>query len=124
MSEAALCRVARAGDGWHPTGLTPDELRGQLAQLRLATQALGRDTETLDICMRFNLALDDVEVTEVELRSTIDGYDAERIVEVASAYAAAGVTHFIYALNSHEPDVLDSTVDALARDLLPHFNNA
>jgi probable F420-dependent oxidoreductase len=124
MSEAALRRVARAGDGWHPTGLTPDELRGQLAQLRLATQALGRDTETLDICMRFNLALDDVEVTEVELRSTIDGYDAERIVEVASAYAAAGVTHFIYALNSHEPDVLDSTVDALARDLLPHFNNA
>lgn len=124
MSEAALRRVARAGDGWHPTGLTPDELRGQLTELRAVTQALGRDAENLDICMRFNLALDNVEVTEVELRSTIDGYDAARIVEVASAYAAAGVTHFIYALNSHEPDVLNSTVDALARDLLPHFPNA
>ncbi|MFW0887988.1 UNVERIFIED_CONTAM: TIGR03619 family F420-dependent LLM class oxidoreductase [Pseudomonas sp. JL1] len=122
MSDAALSRVARVGDGWHPTGLTPEELRTQLAQLRLATQAVGRDPATLDVCMRFNLALDDVEVTDVELRSTIDGYDPTRIVEVASAYAAAGATHFIYALNSHEPDVLNSTVDALARDLLPHFH--
>lgn len=123
MSEAALRRVVRAGDGWHPTGLTPDELRDQLEHLRVVTQAVGRDAETLDVCMRFNLALDDVEVTEVELRSTIDGYDATRIVEVAFAYAAAGVTHFIYALNSHEPEVLNATVDALARDLLPHFHN-
>lgn len=123
MSEAAIRRTLRAGDGWHPTGITPGELREQVASMRTLAAAAGRDPESIDVCMRFNMALDDVEVTETELRSTVKGYDLARIIEVAAAFADAGATHFIYALNSHEPDVLDSTVDALARDLLPRFHD-
>jgi len=70
-----------------------------------------------------NIALDDIAVTELELRSTVKGFDLSRIVDVAAEFAEAGVTHFIYALNSHEPEMFESTVDALARDLRPQFQS-
>ncbi|HEX7911660.1 MAG TPA: LLM class F420-dependent oxidoreductase [Paraburkholderia sp.] len=124
MSEAALRRCVRVGDGWHPTGLTPQEVCMQTASMRKIAAAEGRDANSLDVCMRFNIALDDVAVTDTELRSTIKGYDADRIVAIAAEYANAGATHFIYALNSHDPDTLEKTVDALAADLLPSFPNS
>jgi alkanesulfonate monooxygenase SsuD/methylene tetrahydromethanopterin reductase-like flavin-dependent oxidoreductase (luciferase family) len=54
-SKAALRRVARLGDGWHPVGanpavpLRPPELRASLDDLRRLTEAGGRDPSTLTI---------------------------------------------------------------------------
>ncbi|HTG10078.1 MAG TPA: TIGR03619 family F420-dependent LLM class oxidoreductase, partial [Candidatus Eisenbacteria bacterium] len=54
-SKAALRRVARLGDGWHPVGanpaapLRPPELRALLAELHGLTEAEGRDPSTLTI---------------------------------------------------------------------------
>lgn len=121
MSPAAYRRVARVGDGWHPTAVTPEEFRAQADQIRELVAAQGRDPASVELCMRFNISLDDEIVTETELRSTVKGGDTARIVEVAQSFAEVGATHFIYALNSHEPGVLNDTVDALAQHLLPAF---
>jgi probable F420-dependent oxidoreductase len=54
-SKAALRRVARLGDGWHPVGanpavpLRPPELRASLDDLRRLTDAERRDFSTLTI---------------------------------------------------------------------------
>ncbi len=54
-SKAALRRVARLGDGWHPVGanpavpLRPPELASSLAGLRRLTEAEGRDPSSLTI---------------------------------------------------------------------------
>ncbi|HEX9408378.1 MAG TPA: TIGR03619 family F420-dependent LLM class oxidoreductase [Methylomirabilota bacterium] len=54
-SKAALRRVARLGDGWHPVGanpavpLRPPELAVLLAELRRLTEAEGRDPTRLAI---------------------------------------------------------------------------
>ena len=54
-SRAALRRVARFGDGWHPVGanpgaaLPPDELEALLDELHRLTQAEGRDPGRLTI---------------------------------------------------------------------------
>jgi probable F420-dependent oxidoreductase len=54
-SKAALRRVARLGDGWHPVGanpavpLRPPELRASLDDLRRLTEAERRDFSTLTI---------------------------------------------------------------------------
>ena len=54
-SKAALRRVARLGDGWHPVGanpavpLTPAELRASLDELYRLTEAEGRDPKALTI---------------------------------------------------------------------------
>lgn len=57
-SRAALRRVARLGDGWHPVGanpavpLTPDDLKGQLDELYRLTEAEGRDPSALTISFK------------------------------------------------------------------------
>jgi probable F420-dependent oxidoreductase len=55
-SEAALRRVARFGDGWHPVGATaasplpPEEMREKLD--RIASLAEGRDFGKLQVCYK------------------------------------------------------------------------
>jgi probable F420-dependent oxidoreductase len=57
-SRAALRRVARLGDGWHPVGanpavaLAPPELRASLDELRRLTDAEGRDFGALTISFK------------------------------------------------------------------------
>ncbi|WP_340315656.1 LLM class flavin-dependent oxidoreductase [Rhizorhabdus argentea] len=121
MSSAAGRRAVRIGDGWHPTAITPEQLREQADTLRELALASGRDPGSIDICMRFNVALDNAEITDLELRSTVKGGDMARAIDIAGQFREAGTTHFIFALNSHEPEVLTQTVDRFAEMLLPHF---
>ena len=123
-SAASLKRTIRVGDGWHPTGITAQELREQVGLMRTMAVEAGRGAEALDVCMRYHIALDDAGSTESALRATVQGYDASRVIEVAQEFAEAGATHLIYALNSREPDVLATTVDALAKDVLPRFQSS
>jgi probable F420-dependent oxidoreductase len=74
----ALRRAARYGDGWMPMGLSPDDLRAPVAELRELMAAAGRP---------------DPEVA-VFTRLPID--DAERARDLLSAYAAAGATRVIH----------------------------
>jgi probable F420-dependent oxidoreductase len=45
-------RIARLGNGWFVPGVDPDELKRQLAQLRVACEHVGRDVREIEItCM-------------------------------------------------------------------------
>lgn len=122
MSDAAKRRVVRAAEGWQPTALSPNELEAQVKQVRAMAEAKGRDPDTIEMSMRFNISLDDKAVTETELRSTVKGDDLAGIINTAEAFAEAGATHFIYALNSSDPKKLKLIVEKLASALLPGFN--
>jgi probable F420-dependent oxidoreductase len=121
MSEAALRRVARVGDGWQPTGITAEEFGEQAAAISTLAASYGRNPSAIRLCMRFNIALGNETVTDVERRSTVDADDIDGIVTVAETFAAAGATDFIYALNSNDKSALDSAVGLLAREVLPRF---
>lgn len=119
MSGAATRRAAHIGDCWHPTAITTDQLRVQADDLSELARAHGGDPSSNEICMPFNVALDDAEITEVEQRSTVRGGDIARVIDIAGPFREAGATHFIFALNSHEPEVLTQTVDQFAEKLTP-----
>ncbi|MFN8497950.1 MAG: TIGR03619 family F420-dependent LLM class oxidoreductase [Anaerolineae bacterium] len=51
-SDAALRRVARLGDGWHPTLITLDELADGVRRLRQFCDQAGRDFASLTIVAR------------------------------------------------------------------------
>ena len=57
-SDAALRRVARFGDGWHPVGATaasplpPEEMRRKLDLIAGLMQAEGRDFSKLQVCYK------------------------------------------------------------------------
>jgi probable F420-dependent oxidoreductase len=122
MSDAAYKRVGRVGDGWHPTAITAEQFAEEAEKVRGFAREYGRDPDGIDMCMRFNIALDDEEVTEVELRSTVERGDTKRMLDVCKSFEAAGATHFIYALNSHEWPVLEDTLRELAAEVLPHLS--
>jgi probable F420-dependent oxidoreductase len=51
-SDAALKRVAKLGDGWHPTQITLEQLTAGVAKLRRFCQDFGRDPASLLIIAR------------------------------------------------------------------------
>lgn len=121
MSPPALRRVARVGDGWQPTGISPEEFRKQAEEIRTLAAAHGRDPTSIRLCMRFNLALGNEVITDVERRSSVRGEDIEGIIATAAAFADAGASDLIFALNSNDKTALDAAIDVLAREILPRF---
>jgi len=94
-SDAALARVARAGDGWHTFNRSPDELAGPLA--RLDTLLAGADRSR-----------DDIEVTVCPYFQPLD---ADR----AARYAEAGADAVSALLIPIDEDSLRTQLD----DLVP-----
>src|SRR3954467_6387052 len=54
-SDAAVRRAARAGDAWHPSHLTVDELRRQIPRLREECQRAGRSADEVTVATRRKL---------------------------------------------------------------------
>jgi probable F420-dependent oxidoreductase len=98
-SRAALRRVARHGDGWHPVGanpasrLGPAELRERLAELRRLTEAEGRDPATLTIA--YKAPLYDVELDGGGGRRPFSGTE-DQVRDDIATYAALGVHELIF----------------------------
>ncbi len=72
---AALQRVARFGDGWHPMNVAPEGVQRRMAVIRAEAEARGRSGVPL----------------AVQVRLDIDRVDPQS----AAAYAAEGVTELV-----------------------------
>ncbi len=51
-SDATLRRVARVGDGWHPTQITLEQLKKGLGKLKGFCEQIGRDYDSLPVIAR------------------------------------------------------------------------
>jgi probable F420-dependent oxidoreductase len=104
-SRAALRRVARLGDGWHPVGanpavpLGPDELRGSLEELRRLTEAEGRDFGALTISYKAPVYDVDRPVTPGVARRPFTG-GAEQVRGDIETFARLGVSELIFDFRS------------------------
>jgi probable F420-dependent oxidoreductase len=114
-SRAALRRVARYGDGWHPVGanpaamLGPAELRGLLDELRRLVEAEGRDPATLTVA--YKAPLYDVEQHADGVRRPFSGSPAQVLDDIA-AYAQLGVHELIFDFRSED---LKESLDRMDR---------
>ncbi|MBT7759439.1 MAG: TIGR03619 family F420-dependent LLM class oxidoreductase [Rhodospirillaceae bacterium] len=99
-SRAALRRVAKYGDGWHPVGATsasplpPEEFQRLLNQLKQMTEAEGRDFEALSISFKAP-SYDPGRIPEGHDRLLFTG-EPERIAEDIRAYEAMGVEEVVF----------------------------
>jgi probable F420-dependent oxidoreductase len=105
-SRAALRRVARHGDGWHPVGanpaamLAPPEFTALLEELRRLTEAEGRDPRTLTIS--YKAPLYDEGVPASGVRRPFSGA-TDQVIEDIATYARLGVSELIFDFRSEEP---------------------
>ncbi|MEM4658788.1 MAG: LLM class F420-dependent oxidoreductase [Candidatus Methanosuratincola sp.] len=94
VSHAAISRAARLGDGWHPVGLTPEELGQKVRVLHEEIAKRGRGG--FGVYLRKNLQIGVVEEREAEpLRGSPD-----KVREGIGRYIEAGVTHFVFQVLS------------------------
>ena len=118
-SPAALRRAATLGDGWHPSGVSPEEFSMGRREVRELAAAAGRDPDALTMSVRV-----EVEVgggpssARAASRSRVSS-DPDEIVGAISAYQSAGVEHLVLALNSGDLGRISSTMENIARRVLP-----
>ena len=104
-SKAALRRVARLGDGWHPVGanpavpLGPSELRALLDEVYRLTEAEGRDPKTLTISYKAPVYDVGKPVAPGVARRPFTGAP-EQIREDIDTFARLGVSELIFDFRS------------------------
>jgi probable F420-dependent oxidoreductase len=106
-SRAALRRVARYGDGWHPVGanpavpLRPHELRSALEDLRRLLEAEGRDPATVVVSLKaplYDVSPSAERQAGLE-RRPFSGSPAQVVEDIAS-YGQLGVGELIFDFRS------------------------
>ncbi len=95
---AALRRVARLGDGWHPLMLSPDGVRDRMTYLRDEATAAGRP----DVARRVSV--------RVDMSQVHPGSIAE--------YADAGVGELVVGLGTADVDAIRAEIDRFAVAML------
>jgi probable F420-dependent oxidoreductase len=88
-SSAARRRAARWGDGWQPTGLTVEDMRTGIAELRAYCQEAGRDVSELEIGLR------------LRIRPTPEA-SPHYIGDLLGPYTDAGVRDFLLEINTRD----------------------
>jgi probable F420-dependent oxidoreductase len=121
-SEAAVRRAARAGDAWHPSHLTVDELRRQIPQLRAECERAGRSPDEVAVTTRRKLVLDGSS-TDAEADRVLQG-DAGAIAATVAELEQVGVAHLIVELpGSSEGELLES-IEWFGREVLAEVHDA
>jgi len=123
-SRAALRRVARHGDGWHPIGtvatapLRPQELGPLLGELERLTAAEGRDFAKLTLSFVARLRESDRPLTESE-RMPFSG-SLTQIAEDVRTYRKLGFS--MISTDFTRPTLAETLerMERFAREVMPH----
>jgi probable F420-dependent oxidoreductase len=125
-SRAALRRVARLGDGWHPVGanpavpLTPAEFSGLRDELYRLTEAEGRDPGTLTISYKAPVydAGRPVAPSSGAARRPLSG-TAEQVAEDIAAFARLGVSELMFDFRSESLTESLERMERFATEIKP-----
>lgn len=104
VSDAALRRVARYGDGWHAWTTLPEGAARDVARLRSMVEAEGRDPAAIRVMMGNAVRLQRpgapaIEITEFDGPEPVVG-TAEQVIETMRAYDTAGIHEFALLVRS------------------------
>jgi len=121
-SPGALKRAATMGDGWHPSGVSPEEFAlGRQEVRRLAAEA-GRNPDSLAWSARVEVEIGGgPSSARASGRSRVPGEDTDQLMGAIAAYQSAGVEHLVLALNSGDVGRLTQTMERIARRVLPEY---
>jgi len=119
-SEGALRRAATLGDGWHPTGMTPEQFAAGRADVRRLAAAAGRDPDALAMSIRVEVEVGgQASSARAAGRARLPGDDVDRMIAGIRAYRRAGVEHIVLALNSGDMARITALMIDIARKVVP-----
>lgn len=119
-SPGALRRTATMGDGWHPTGMSPEAFRTGRQEVRDLASAAGRDPDALTMSIRLEVeAHAGPSSQRAASRARLSGADVDDMIERIKAYESAGVDHMVLALNSGDVPRITELMETIAQRVLP-----
>ena len=123
-SPAALRRAATLGDGWHPSGISPEEFVIGHQEIMELASAAGRDVSQMNLSARIEVDVpgDDSVRRANGPRTSLPGDDPGAIAAGIKSYEDVGVEHIILSTNSGNVANLTKQMEVIARDVIPQFN--
>ncbi len=113
-SRAAIRRAARAGNGWHPTAMPPEELSQAMRYLQERTSAAGRDPSEVPVSISIPMG------EGREGRFSL-GNDPAEIEQKARAFQEMGVRRIVVSPNTRNAAEMLPAMEMLAREVMPAF---
>ena len=113
-SRAAIRRAARAGNGWHPTAMPPEELSQAMRYLQERTTAAGRDPSEVPVSISIPMG------EGREGRFSL-GNDPAEIVQKARAFQDLGVRRIVVSPNTRNAAEMLPAMEMLATEVMPAF---
>ena len=121
-SPGALRRTARLGDGWHPTGLSPEDFAVGRAEIPSLARAAGRNPDDIAMSTRVEVEVHGGPSSQrAASRARLPGDDTGALRAGLEAFSEAGVEHFILALNSGDIPAIRSLMAKIADEVIPAF---
>ncbi len=105
-SPAALRRAAQDGDGWHPSGISPEDFSLGAREIREQAAAAGRNPASLTMSVR----------VDVDLSG-----DLGQLSATLAAYQTAGVEHVVLAIGTGDTLLINSLAEGIANEVIPQF---
>ena len=103
-SPAALRRAARDGDGWHPSGISPEDFSLGAREIKEQAAAAGRDPASLTMSVRVDVN---------------PSSDLGQLAATLAAYETAGVEHVVLAIATGDMLVINNLADRMANEVIP-----
>jgi probable F420-dependent oxidoreductase len=119
-SDAAVRRAARAGDAWHPSHLTVDELRARIPALHAECERAGRSPDDVTVTTRRKLVLT---ASPTDEAGRVLHGDAGAIAATVAELEQAGVTHLIVEVPGASEAELLENLDRFGREVLPEVRH-
>ena len=121
-SPGALRRAARLGDGWHPSGVNPEDYAAYREQIINMAEGMGRNPASLAWSARVEVEATPGPSSErAANRARLPGNDLEQAALSIAAYREAGVEHLVLALNTGDADRIRELMESFAADIVPQF---
>jgi probable F420-dependent oxidoreductase len=121
-SPGALHRTATMGNGWHPTGMSPEEFSAGRQKVRQLTRAAGRDPDAVAMSVRVEVEVHGWPSSQrAASRSRLPGDHLEHMLAGIRAYQSAGVDHIVLALHSGDVQRITALMEDIAKRIMPQF---
>jgi probable F420-dependent oxidoreductase len=122
-TDAAVRRAAVLGDGWHPIALRPPgllfppEYTTRARQLQAWAKEAGRDPAAITLSVRVPMEVRSRRATPPAGDRPFFQGTAEQVIADIEAYAAAGVTHFVFDPTTQDLRAVLDNLDRFAHEV-------
>ena len=126
-TDAAVRRAATLGDGWHPIALRPpgllfpDEYATRARQIQAWAKDAGRDPRAVTLTVRVPMEVRPRRLAPPAGDRPFFQGTADQVVADIRAYAAAGVTHFVFDHTHQDLRALLQNLERFAHEVRPQL---